>query len=126
MIAIDTKMPKNCVECRFGQSECGFCHAATANFVGYVYQSEDEGKPDWCPLIDISPKLADNLEVWPCPVHPILGGGTVPTYSFNCPKCGKRYSYLDVSCLDTHDFFCDACGQQIIFKENKEEEVSCE
>lgn len=57
MIAIDMKMPKNCVECRFGQRECGFCHAATANFVGYVYQSEDEGRPDWCPLVEVgSPK----------------------------------------------------------------------
>lgn len=53
MIAIDMKMPKNCVECRFGQSECGFCHAMTANFVGYIYQSEDECRPDWCPLIPI-------------------------------------------------------------------------
>ena len=50
MIAINMKMPKSCAECRFGQSECGFCHAMTANFVGYIYQSQDEGRPDWCPL----------------------------------------------------------------------------
>lgn len=53
MIAIDMKMPENCVECRFGQGDYGFCHAMPENFCGYVNQIEDEGKPDWCPLIPI-------------------------------------------------------------------------
>ena len=61
MIAIDMKMPKNCVECRFGQSECGFCHAATANFVGYVYQSKDEGRPDWCPLLQVDKVMSEKI-----------------------------------------------------------------
>lgn len=116
MIAIDMPMPRCCDDC-FCNNDCRACSADDhIRSVWKYYMSN--GKPDWCPLIDISPKLADNLEVWPCPVHPILGGGTVPTYSFNCPKCGKEYSYLGASYLDTHDFFCDACGQQIIFKEN--------
>ena len=53
MIAINMKMPKNCVECRFSQGDYGFCHAMPENFVGYVYDNEDEGKPDWCPLIPV-------------------------------------------------------------------------
>ena len=58
------KMPKNCIECRFGQSECGFCHVMTANFVGYIYQSEDEGRPDWCPLIPVFETHYDNGGVY--------------------------------------------------------------
>lgn len=53
MIAIDMKMPLSCVECRFSQGDYGFCHAMTENFCGYVYENEDEGRPDWCPLIPI-------------------------------------------------------------------------
>ena len=61
MIAINMKMPKNCLECRFGQSECGFCHAMTANFVGYIYQSEDEGRPDWCPLRQVDKLMVEHV-----------------------------------------------------------------
>ena len=50
MIAINMKMPENCVECRFGRGDYGFCHAMPENFCGYVNQLENEGKPDWCPL----------------------------------------------------------------------------
>ena len=53
MIAIDMPMPENCVECRFSQGDCGICHAMTKNFCEYVYGSEDEGRPGWCPLIPI-------------------------------------------------------------------------
>ena len=55
------KMPENCVECRFGQSECGFCHAMTANFVGYIYQSEDEGRPGWCPLRQVDRLMVEHV-----------------------------------------------------------------
>ena len=53
MIAIDMEMPLSCVECRFSQGDYGFCHAMPENFCGYVYGSEDEGRPSWCPLIPI-------------------------------------------------------------------------
>ena len=53
MIAINMEMPENCVECRFSQGNYMFCHAMPENFCGYVYESEGEGRPDWCPLIPI-------------------------------------------------------------------------
>lgn len=61
MIAIDMKMPKNCVECRFGQGEYGFCHAMPENFCGYVNQIEDEGKPDWCPLQQVNKLMVEHV-----------------------------------------------------------------
>ena len=119
MIAIDLSMPRCCNEC-FCVDDCYRCLADVDGLQRSVWEYYmDDDKPDWCPLKNISPIFADNLEVWPCPVHPILGGGTVPTYSFNCPKCGKEHFGINKSYLDTHDFFCDACGQQIIFKERE-------
>jgi len=53
MIAIDMKMPENCVECRFSQGDYWYCNAMPENFVGYAYEEEDEGRPEWCPLIPI-------------------------------------------------------------------------
>ena len=53
MIAINMKMPENCVECRFSEGEYAFCYAMPENFCGYVYDNEDEGRPGWCPLIPI-------------------------------------------------------------------------
>ena len=33
----------------------------TANFVGYVYQSEDEGRPDWCPLRQVDKLMVEHV-----------------------------------------------------------------
>ena len=61
MIAIDIKMPENCVECRLGKGDYGFCHAMPENFCGYVYEDEDEGKPDWCPLLPVDKVLSEHV-----------------------------------------------------------------
>ena len=61
MIAVDMKMPENCVECRFSQGDYGYCHAMPENFCGYVYQSEDEGKPEWCPLIQVDKLITERV-----------------------------------------------------------------
>ena len=61
MIAIDMEMPENCVECRFGRGDYGFCHAMPENFCGYVNQIEDEGKPDWCPLRQVDKLMVEHV-----------------------------------------------------------------
>lgn len=61
MIAINMEMPENCVECRFGQGDYGFCHAMPENFCGYVNQIEDEGRPDWCPLRQVDKLAVENV-----------------------------------------------------------------
>lgn len=61
MIAIDMKMPENCVECRFSQGDYGFCNAMPENFCGYVNQIENEGKPDWCPLRHVDKLMVEHV-----------------------------------------------------------------
>jgi hypothetical protein len=51
MIQIDMPMPVNCVECRFNDSEYGYCYAKPKNFCGIVNDLGEDGKPEWCPLI---------------------------------------------------------------------------
>lgn len=55
------KMPESCVECRFGHSDYGYCHAMPENFCGYVNQLEDEGKPDWCPLMQVNMLMVEHI-----------------------------------------------------------------
>ena len=50
MIQIDMPMPDNCVECRFNDSEFGYCNAMPVEFVGQVSDWEEDGRPEWCPL----------------------------------------------------------------------------
>lgn len=61
MIAINMKMPENCVECRFSQGDYGFCHAMPENFCGYVHDDECDGKPDWCPLYQVDKVLSERI-----------------------------------------------------------------
>ena len=61
MIAIDMKMPDNCVECRFGQGDYWYCYAMPPNFCGHIYDIEDDGKPDWCPLKNVDIFRVDRI-----------------------------------------------------------------
>lgn len=57
MIQINMKMPENCNQCSFVDSELEYCHAADGvenipytidtNVMQYSY---NKTKPDWCPL----------------------------------------------------------------------------
>ena len=47
------KMPNSCEECNF-DSPSGYCRAMPHNFCGTT-NWECEGKPTWCPLIEIPP-----------------------------------------------------------------------
>ena len=47
------KMPKNCGECNF-DSPSGYCRAMPHDFSGTT-NWECEGKPSWCPLIELPP-----------------------------------------------------------------------
>lgn len=70
MIQIDMAMPDNCVECRFNVSEFGFCNAMPVNFCGRVNDCEEDGRPEWCPLVAQQPRLLtideihDSMVVW--------------------------------------------------------------
>lgn len=57
MIQIDMPMPDNCLECRFNTSEFGYCNAMPIEFVGQVSDSEEDGKPEWCPLKAQEPRV---------------------------------------------------------------------
>ena len=48
------EMPEKCSECRF-QSEHYYCSAMEKEYCGYTW--DDDGKPDWCPLIDANPRM---------------------------------------------------------------------
>lgn len=53
MIAIEMEMPKGCDECRFQNfihPQIAICSACVAYD---DYNVAGEGKPEWCPLIDI-------------------------------------------------------------------------
>ena len=68
MIQIDMPMPEGCVECRFYQGVFLYCHAMPENFSGYVDYCEENGRPEWCPLIAQAPRVmtleeARNVEV---------------------------------------------------------------
>lgn len=43
------EMPKNCDKCGF-QSASRFCNAMSYNF---CERTDDIGRPDWCPLIEV-------------------------------------------------------------------------
>ena len=49
MIEIDMEMPEKCSECRM-QTDYYFCSAMPKNFCG---NTEDNGKPEWCPLKEV-------------------------------------------------------------------------
>ena len=51
MIQIDMPMPDSCYECRF-ETRRGFCTAMPDTFCGYT---NDEGRPEWCPLKEQTP-----------------------------------------------------------------------
>ena len=57
MIQIDMPTPENCVECRFSQGGYMYCHAMPENFCGYVNYCEENGRPEWCPLIAQEPRV---------------------------------------------------------------------
>ena len=57
MIQIDMPMPDNCLECRFNTSEFGYCNAMPIEFVGQVSDSEEDGRPEWCPLKAQEPRV---------------------------------------------------------------------
>ena len=71
MIQIDMDMPENCGECRFADSDYGFCHAMPKEFCGYT---DENGKPDWCPLRQVvtcgecryNPKIATGDDYGEC------------------------------------------------------------
>jgi len=46
VIQIDMPMPDSCYECRF-ETRRGFCTAMPDTFCEYT---NDEGRPEWCPL----------------------------------------------------------------------------
>lgn len=51
MIAIDMPMPESCNKCRF----CDPDDDCSANEPPTIYRhAPSDGKPDWCPLIDLS------------------------------------------------------------------------
>lgn len=50
------KMPKNC-------DECGFEHRAYCFLVDTVIESN--GRPDWCPLVEVSEKAVSPCEECP-------------------------------------------------------------
>jgi len=95
MIAINMKMPENCVECRFSQGEYLFCYATPENFCGYVYENEDEGRPGWCPL---KAQEASAVHVTAEINYRKIG---------NCPNCGKPINFGD------YPNYCGRCGRAV-------------
>lgn len=61
MIAIDMELPESCVECRFSQGDYGYCHAMPENFCGYVNELEEQGRPEWCPLVQVDKLTVEEL-----------------------------------------------------------------
>ena len=61
MIAIDMKLPDSCVTCRFSQGDYGFCHAMPENFCGQVNDFEEQGRPEWCPLVQVDKLMVERL-----------------------------------------------------------------
>jgi len=93
MIQIDKPMPENCVECRFNVSEFGYCNAAPKNFCGIVNDLEEDGKPEWCPLIvqepvKPMPGLWDrDIQLYKCGAcGGEIGAGGVAKYCFHCGR----------------------------------------
>lgn len=55
------ELPESCVTCRFGQGDYGFCHAMPENFCGYVSELEEQGRPEWCPLVQVDKLMVERL-----------------------------------------------------------------
>ena len=55
------KLPDNCVMCRFNQGDYGFCHAMPENFCGYVNELEEQGRPEWCPLVQVDKLMVERV-----------------------------------------------------------------
>lgn len=49
MIQIGMEMPTKCSECRM-RTDYDYCSAMPKNYCG---NTEDEGRPDWCPLHEV-------------------------------------------------------------------------
>ena len=78
MIQIDMEMPAKCSECRM-QTDYDYCSAMPKNFCG---NTEDNGKPEWCPLKEA----------------PVNGGWVsvkerLPVDEFECLVVNKSGSY---------------------------------
>ena len=56
MIAIDITMPKQCNECFASNYNMGtiYCKASKKNPKEIFKKIPFKGRPDWCPLIDLS------------------------------------------------------------------------
>lgn len=61
MIGIDIELPESCVTCRFSQGDYGFCHAMPENFCGYVNEFEEQGRPEWCPLVQVDKLMIERI-----------------------------------------------------------------
>lgn len=54
MVAIkDMEFPKYCNDCRFCIDSFGYCNWMDEKIPGYDFFSEENKKPDFCPLVEI-------------------------------------------------------------------------
>ena len=95
LIQIDMPMPYGCSECRF-ETARGFCKAMPDNFCGFT---NDEGKPDWCPLKEQKPKTG----------HWIFESKYCEAWSHTCSECGKRMT----TAVGMYASFCWNCGAKM-------------
>ena len=99
-------MPKNCIECpmQFG----GWCYVCPPDIDERVAETVEEavkqGKPDWCPLVEIE---GDDVD-------PVVHGRWEVVYNSvgkqegQCTHCGKNSGILI-----TKKSYCPNCGAKM-------------